>query len=207
METDQPKHSISSSLDFSDDEEFYSFESDDNETAEKLNSLPAKIDSAQTLNDTNTTEPILQKSKLVSENLVEKFPSKLSSEIHPRLTSISSTDTEVEFIVKNLDTGESFSSKLIDTRIPKGADPLSATLLKRSTAVSEESIPESKKPQTMRDPEKKKKWLSRIRRNKSESHVQYEMRPHKDEQLKTEKKEKDKDAKSKKKKLFAQVSR
>lgn len=27
--------------------------------------------------------------------------------------------TEVEFIVKNLDTGESFSSKLIDQYIPK----------------------------------------------------------------------------------------
>lgn len=50
---------------------------------------------------------------------------------------------EVEFIVKNLDTGESISSKEIDKKImkgvdPKDLDPLSYNLLKRTSAPSEE---------------------------------------------------------------------
>lgn len=41
-------------------------------------------------------------------------------------------DMEVEFIVKNLDTGTVFSSKDIDKFIPKASDPVSRNILRRS---------------------------------------------------------------------------
>jgi len=180
-----------SSLDNSDDEEFYSFESDEDEQKQKS----VKQDGHKGENIEKNLE-ILQKRK----------DSKLE---------VRKEEPEMEFIVKNLDTGESFSSKLIDEFIPKGVDPLSALLLKRTPAPQDSPLqPESssqtqtKKPHTLRNPaEKKHKWLSRLRRNKSESYVHYATDPSEKEQEHQNDKQQKGEAKAKKKKLFAQVSR
>lgn len=49
-------------------------------------------------------------------------------------SEIRASESDDEFIVKNLDTGESFSSKLIDQKIPKtNLDPVSAAMLNRTS--------------------------------------------------------------------------
>lgn len=75
--------------------------------------------------------------------------------------SQTSKDEDVEFIVKNLDTGESFSSKEIEKKIPKGhtIDPIALDILQRSPKLEEERKEDKRKS--------KKKWLSKIR---SKSH-------------------------------------
>lgn len=147
------------------EEEFYSATDSDEE--EK------SIDGESNLETTSNSATGAQNEQLISGmsrldlNNENKTAEKV--ELREEQLEIKSTmnEEEVEFIVKNLDTGESFSSKYIEKFIPKGfdpnsIDPVAYDILQRYEATSNSGSNSQTKKENPESRKKKGKWLSSL---------------------------------------------
>jgi len=76
-----------------------------------------------------------------------------SKEQQVKTETVLTNSSDVEFVVKNLDTGQSFSSKDIEKFIPKALDPIFAHILDRSPSEEQQEQPEYKR---------KNSWIKKV---------------------------------------------